>query len=103
MTTERKISLTGFDELSKFEIADVEKVLFRHYDKLAAQVPFELKIIAKTYNEKGSRAKHSMTFDGYGQDGAHFKATSDAWDLLEALQEGLEKIEWQVRKHAETR
>ena len=100
--TERTISLTGFDELSKFEMADVEKIVHRFYDKFTDQITFELKILAKMYHETGNKQKTSLTLDAYSEDGTRFKATSDAWDLHEALREGLEKLEWQVRKHVET-
>lgn len=97
-----RISLTGFDDLSKFEMADVQNIIERAYEKLATQVSIELKVRAKTYHETGSREKTSLTLDAHAEDGTHFKATADAWDLHEALREGFEKLEWQVRKHVET-
>ena len=99
----KNISLTGFDKLSKFEMADVQKIIDRAYDKLAHQAPLNIKVLAKQYHETGNKQKTSITMDATTEDGERFKATADAWDLHEALRDGFEKLEWQVRKHEETK
>lgn len=99
----RKISLTGLDDLSRFEMGEVETILHRAYDKLTHQTPIAVKIHVKKYHETGSKHKTSIVIDATADDGERFKATADAWDLHEALRDSFEKLEWQVRKHEETK
>lgn len=97
----RDLSFVGLDSLSAGERASVEDLFAQLYDKLLVHERYSLKVHLKMYHESGSQQKVSVHLHARTVDGETLKASADGWGLEEAARSSMDKLEWQLRKHAE--